>query len=64
MNTAVKTEKKQNRFTKILDDAGRSLGENGDYRFLENLPKQSGKDDAARVPFPYGSQPENKTGWK
>ena len=62
MNTTTKTKK--NRFKKILDDAGRSLGETGDYHFLKNLPKPTSGSDEARVPFPYGSQPENKTGWK
>lgn len=63
MNTVPEVEPKENRFKKILDDAGRSLEDTGNYRFLDNLPKVT-ENDEARIPFPYGPQPEHKTGWK
>lgn len=63
MNAVLKAKPKENRFKKILDDAGRSLEDIGDYRFIDNLPKAA-QNDEVHVPFPYGPQPENKAGWK
>ena len=61
--TVDRSEREKNRFKKILDDAGRSLEDLGDFRFLNDLPGSAG-DGSARVPFPYGTQPESKIGWK
>ena len=63
MNKSSKSEEKKNPFKKILDDAGRSLDGIGNYGFLDNLPRPSDTEEPC-VPFPYGSQPESKTGWK
>lgn len=63
MNVVLKTKPKENRFKKILDDAGRSLEEVGDYRFLDNLPKAT-ENSEAHIPFPYGRPAESRIGWK
>ncbi len=63
MSAVLKTNPKENRFKKILDDAGRTLEDIGGYQFLDSLPKVA-DNDQPHIPFPYGSQPESKTGWK
>ncbi|MBC6402339.1 MAG: hypothetical protein GDA39_07335 [Hyphomonadaceae bacterium] len=63
MNTVPKKEPKENRFRKVLDDAGRSLRGTGDYRFLGDIPKVSHRSKPC-VPFPYGFRPQDKTGWE
>ncbi|MYB34893.1 MAG: hypothetical protein F4X92_07185 [Gammaproteobacteria bacterium] len=63
MNATLKPEAKENRFKKILDDAGRSLGSTEDNRFLESLPRPNETKDV-QIPFPYGKQPQSKNGWK
>lgn len=54
----------KNRFKKILDDAGRNLQTTDDYSFLDQVLPQSLEDRFEGVPFPYGTQPENRIGWK
>lgn len=63
MSKTKKQPQDENRFTKILDDAGRALRGAGDYAFLETLPPKV-VNDGNHVPFPYGAQPESRTGWK
>ncbi len=40
MSVVPKTDTKENRFKKILDDAGRTLEDIGGYRFPEGVPKE------------------------
>ncbi len=63
MNDDLNAELEENRFEKILDDANRSLERVVDCRFLDNLPNVA-KSDEAYIPFPYGPQPDQRTGWK
>lgn len=63
MSKMEKQSRDENRFAKILDDAGRALRSMGDYTYLDKLPPQDVNNEN-HVPFPYGAQPENRTGWK
>ncbi|MCB1517452.1 MAG: hypothetical protein KDJ19_07555 [Hyphomicrobiaceae bacterium] len=49
-------------FSKIFDDAGKVLTKDGTLEFLNELPDQD--EEHAQVPFPYGTQTGEASGWK
>ena len=63
MKTSKTSVSKDNRFKKILDDAGRALRTADDFSFLNNVP-QASDSNKARIPFPYGKQPGKQAGWE